>query len=156
MKILLIDDDHESLEALNMILSPTEHECRTFENPVKAIEDFKKNDYDVIITDISMPEMSGIEVLKVSKQINPDIYVILITGYRDLEAAIDAVNNKAFAFFDKPVNVEGLLDTIDLIEEEKKGFKNKEEEYKKISNDLDKLRSTVDELTKIYNSLMNK
>jgi len=153
MNILIIDDDIEILDALRITLEPTGHNFEFFQNPLEAVEVYKQKLHDIIITDISMPEISGIEVLKRARKINSDAYIILITGYKDLNAAIEAVNHQAYAFFDKPVDIEGLLDTIDRIDLEKKGVQNKEEERDKMISEIDKLKKTVDELNNLYNTI---
>ena len=122
MNILLIDDEPEVLdsisEALNLIGFPN----KKFTNPEDAINKYNLEDFDVVITDIRMPEMSGIEVLKSIKSHNPAAKVIILTGYSDVNDAIEAVNNGAYAFFQKPLDTESFMDTLSEIEEELKGI----------------------------------
>lgn len=105
MNILLIDDDSDCLEDLVSALEPAGHRCDKYTHPVKALEMYGGSTYDVVITDMKMPVMNGIEVLKKVREINPEARVIINTGYGDVETAILAVNHRAFAFFGKPIDL---------------------------------------------------
>ncbi|MFC1941674.1 ATP-binding protein [Chloroflexota bacterium] len=71
-----------------------------------------KSHFDAIITDIRLPDVGGMEILELAKEINPDAAVIMITGYASVETAVDAVNQGAYAYFVKPVNPDELKTTI--------------------------------------------
>jgi len=116
MKILLLEDDIACLESLERALKPTGFECKTFHNPVEALKEFKENSYDVVVTDIKMPVMNGIQVLKKVKKMNPETYVIILTGFADVNNAVEALNNDSYAFFRKPINLESFIQVITKIE----------------------------------------
>lgn len=115
MKILIIDDDYYSAKSVQGFLKPLEYETDVYQNPVQALEIFKAKKHDIVITDYKMPELTGIDVLKQIKYISPESFVILFTGYADVDSAIQAVNYGADAFFRKPVEVSRFLETIDKI-----------------------------------------
>lgn len=117
MKLLLIDDDRETLEYLGEILHTIGFTTKQFSDPQRAVEAYRKEHFDVVITDIKMPIMSGIKVLEEVKAYNPKACVILVTGFAELDVAIKAVNHGAFAFFKKPLKSELLLQTLMIVEE---------------------------------------
>ena len=85
MKLLLIDDDLKSLESLSEALSFNGYPIEQYSNPVEAVNAYNEKKFDVVITDFKMPELNGIEVLKKVKEIDPKAYVIILTGFADIE-----------------------------------------------------------------------
>jgi len=73
-----------------------------------AVEDIKIHVYDLIITDLAMPGLGGIDVLRYAKKINPDVIVIIVTGYASLESAITAIKEGAYDYIRKPCKVEEI------------------------------------------------
>jgi len=126
MKLLLIDDQINVISSIKEAIEPAGHDCVMCEKPEQAIRLFKENPFDVVITDYRMPNMNGIEVLKKVQTIRPETPVILLTGYADVNNAIDAVNHGAYAFFQKPIQLKRLLAAIHEIG--KKLHNRKEEE----------------------------
>ena|SRR5437016_14302351 len=104
--LLLIDDDRSIREMLDMLFSKS-HECHTADRAEQALEFLEFQNYDVVITDISMPGLGGVEILRRISQRHPATPVIVITGTDDLFK--DAVLKiGAFAFFSKPFPLSGL------------------------------------------------
>ncbi len=112
--ILLVDDEQNVLNALKRAFIDCDIEIITTTSPVEALETIKKNDsISVIISDNLMPEMSGIEFLQKAKVIAPDTVRIMLTGYADLEAVIDAINKgEVFKFITKPWDDNELVDMV--------------------------------------------
>ena len=106
--LLLIDDDPAVRQMLNLLFSD-EHECHTADRAEQAIEYLESQDYDVVITDISMPGLGGIEILRLIKR-RYTIPVIVISGRADRYQDI-AVRIGAFAFFSKPFDL-GELEKV--------------------------------------------
>lgn len=146
MKFMLIDDDRDCLDGLVSALEPTGHELNVFTVPEEAVQAYLVNAYDVVITDMKMPGMTGIEVLKTIRQLDQDAKVIILTGYGDAETAIAAVNNGAYAFFGKPVVIEELLDTIEKISDEAEVRKQTKEEQERMAQEFSKLKRAYEEL----------
>ncbi|HPG56271.1 MAG TPA: response regulator [Candidatus Wallbacteria bacterium] len=148
MNILIIDDDSGCLDSLSSSLQLYSHNCEAHTNAVKAVEIYRENPskFDLIITDMKMPVMSGIEVLQKALQINKEAKVIIITAYGDVETAILAVNNHAYAFFGKPINFQELLETIERIENEKNEKKLTKEEQTRLIDEYAKLKKAFEEL----------
>lgn len=121
MYILLLDDDVDCLSSLATVLKYAGHQCDEFTISKRAVEAYRRKQYDVVITDMKMPGMDGIQVLKEIRLLDPAARVIIVTGFGDVETAIAAVNNRAYAFFGKPVDMDDLMDTLEKIEGEVNG-----------------------------------
>ena len=111
----------------------------TAENGLEAIHALKNNPFDLVITDLKMPGANGIEVLKKAGEANPDVQVIIITGYASLETAIEAVKTGAYDYITRPfkldemkVVVQNACEKIRLIKENKKLIQNLEDLYRKM------------------------
>jgi DNA-binding NtrC family response regulator len=97
-RIMVIEDEEGMREFLKILLGKERYQVSAFEQGKDAIERFKEETYHVVISDIKMPGMDGIEVLTEIKRIDPSVPVILMTGHASMETAIDAVNKGAFAY----------------------------------------------------------
>ncbi|HOK14271.1 MAG TPA: response regulator [Candidatus Kapabacteria bacterium] len=104
MRVLLIDDDISSLEVLNDVLVLNGFECDAFENPLKAIQHFKRGKYIAVLTDYLMKEMNGIDLMKEIKKIDPDTPVIIYSACDQFNLDEVALKNGATNFFSKPVS----------------------------------------------------
>lgn len=154
MKILLLDDDIDCLDGLATALEPSGHMCDSFTVPEKALDAYQQNQYDVVITDMKMPGMNGIEVLKKIRSLNPEARVIIVTGYGDVETAIAAVNNKAYAFFGKPIDINDLMETLTKIESEISGQTKAKIEHARLAMEYARLKQAYEDLQKLF--LKNK
>ena len=120
MKILILDDKASVNKSLKKAIEPSGHKCTSFQDPILGIESFKKEVYDLVITDLKMPGMNGIEVLEMVKKISPATPVIIFSGYANVEDTVNALNKGACAFFRKPFDVTELLSVLARIENCKK------------------------------------
>jgi two-component system NtrC family sensor kinase len=107
-KLLLIDDEPDILRVLSKSLEADGYEVVCAQNGTEGIAVFEKEKPDIVITDIKMPSMDGIEVLKKVKDQNVDTEVIIITGHGDIENAIEALKHGASDYINKPVRDEAL------------------------------------------------
>jgi len=113
-KILIVDDEPDMLKLLSMIIrEKTSYEVTTTNNPVEALDLAQKNPFDLVITDLKMPGLDGIELLDAVKQVDADIPIIIITAYSSVEAAAEAIQKGGFDFITKPFRKEQILFTID-------------------------------------------
>lgn len=108
-KILVIDDERPILEVLDISLSSEGYDVITAENGAEGLKIFEEQDPKIILTDIRMPGMDGIEVLKRIKASNNEAEVIVITGHGDIDSAISALQHGASDFINKPIRDEVLL-----------------------------------------------
>ncbi len=113
-KILIIDDETDMLVMLEMLITDkTSHEVVTTNNPLEIEELLSNNDFNLVITDLKMPMLDGIEILEIVKKKDPDIPVIVITAFGTLEAAEEAVHQGAYDFITKPFRKEQILVAIE-------------------------------------------
>ena len=113
-KIMIVDDETELLDVLTTFLSK-DYEVITAENGLEAMEMFSIENPVIIITDINMPYMSGMELLKAVKEISPSTEIIIMTGYRTPEVLLEAQVLGAFDCISKPVSIgslQGLLQRV--------------------------------------------
>ena len=104
-RILVIDDEKSMRELLAHVLKRAGYRVNAAENGESGCKLFENDVYDLVISDISMPGLSGIGVLKRLRESSPETPVILITAYGSKETAIEAVKLGAFDYFEKPFNV---------------------------------------------------
>ncbi|MBI3418228.1 MAG: response regulator [Verrucomicrobia bacterium] len=122
-KVLFVDDEEMVLEGLRRMLRPQheEWEMEFVESGVKALELMGHRPFDVIVSDMRMPGMSGVQLLTHIKTERPDSIRILLTGHRDMDTAIDAVNRaEIFRFLTKPVVPENLLPALESAFEQRR------------------------------------
>jgi signal transduction histidine kinase len=107
-KILLVDDEEGIRKVLGISLSDSGYEVFTAESGEEALQIFKEQAPPIVMTDIKMPGMDGIELLRKMKQENPDAEVIMITGHGDMELAIQSLKHEATDFITKPIHDDAL------------------------------------------------
>lgn len=107
-KILIIDDEKPTLRMFTLLLSAYGYEILAAENGQEGVELFKAERPRLVLTDIKMPIMDGIEALKEIKAIDPQAEVIVVTGHGDMDLAIQALNLDATDFINKPLQREAL------------------------------------------------
>jgi two-component system response regulator PilR (NtrC family) len=103
-KILIVDDNQEMRELMEIMFQKEGHDVISEEEPLKAIELCRKKVFDLVITDLKMPKINGIEFLKTIKDHRPDTLVILITAYASGETAINAMKEGAYDYVEKGEN----------------------------------------------------
>jgi len=107
-KILIAEDERGMRDLLAIVLKKEGHDVTLCENGKVAIESIKKDIFDLIITDLKMPGIDGLSVLKTSKELSPDTIVIMITAFGTTETAIDAMKAGAYDYITKPFKVDEL------------------------------------------------
>ena len=111
-KILIIDDERSIRNTLQEILEYEKFEIDTAVDGIEGLEKIKLSAYDVILCDIKMPKMDGLEVLENILKIREDATVVMITGHGSIETAVEAIKKGAFDFIAKPLDLNRLLITI--------------------------------------------
>jgi DNA-binding NtrC family response regulator len=111
-RLLIVDDEAVIRDGLKRILEGQSFTVETCSSGYSAIETMQHHDFDLIITDLKMPGMSGIEVLKSVRTLQPDTPVILITGYASIDSAVEAMKNGASDYISKPFTPDQLLEKV--------------------------------------------
>lgn len=111
--VIVVDDDPEVLKITSLLLNRSGYSTFPCGSAGEALDVLQKNNVDVVLTDIMMPGISGIELLERIHGIDPDIPVILITGFADLDKAIEAIKKGAFDFISKPYDSAYLTHSIE-------------------------------------------
>jgi DNA-binding NtrC family response regulator len=111
-KILVIDDERAIRNTLKEVLEYEKHEVDLAEDGPSGLEMFSANSYDIVLCDIKMAKMDGIEVLQKMYETSSDIPVIMISGHGNIDTAVEAIKKGAFDFLEKPLDLNRLLITI--------------------------------------------
>tara|TARA_B100000929_G_scaffold230928_1_gene187364 strand:+ start:13459 stop:14625 length:1167 start_codon:yes stop_codon:yes gene_type:complete len=113
-KILVIEDEAAIRRVLKKILTEESKDyiVEEAEDGLEAMEKIKEEDYDLVLCDIKMPKMDGVEVLQATKKIKPEIPIVMISGHGDLETAVDTMKMGAFDYISKPPDLNRLLNTV--------------------------------------------
>jgi DNA-binding NtrC family response regulator len=110
--VLVVDDEAVIRDALKRILEGERFSVETCVSGHSAIESLHERDFDLIVTDLKMPGMNGIEVLKAVKTLQPEAPVIMITGYASVDTAVEAMKNGAVDYLAKPFSPEQFLEKV--------------------------------------------
>jgi len=110
--ILVVDDDVQNLALLELLLTETGHRVFAYDNAGAALARLGENEIDLVLTDIKMPQINGLELLGTIHARDPALPVVLMTAYADMESAIDAVKKGAFDFLIKPHTSEQLFHSV--------------------------------------------
>jgi two-component system nitrogen regulation response regulator NtrX len=144
-KILVIEDEASIRRVLKKIISEENdsYHVEEAEDGLLGIEMIKNNDYDLVLCDIKMPKMDGVEVLEKVKKIKPEIPIVMISGHGDLDTAVNTMRLGAFDYISKPPDLNRLLNTVrnaldkkDLILENKRLKKKVSKNYEMIGESV--------------------
>jgi DNA-binding NtrC family response regulator len=118
-KVLLVDDEEEFVETLAERMRSRGMEVATSNSGRDALELVEDEPYDVVVLDLQMPGMDGIEVLERIKRRQPDIQVVLLTGHATVEKGVEAIKRGALEFLEKPIDISTLSEVIHNAKAEK-------------------------------------
>ena len=148
-KILIADDDREIRSLLYEILSDEGYDVNIASDGLEAVELIQKKDFDIILTDLVMPNVDGLEVLKASRSKSENTLVIIITGFATMESTIEATKSGAYDYITKPF----LIEEIRLLVQRASDFlfyknrtKELEDNIKVIEKEKDVLKGEIDVL----------
>lgn len=140
LKVLLVDDESAVLNGIKYILNKhcAEYEVLVAESGIQALEVLKTKEIDVVITDVKMPEMDGVELTKKIREFYPETVVVVLSGYSDFEYVRQCMKNGAYDYLLKPCKYQTIIDILRNIESMvyKRRLKEKETLNKKFLEDL--------------------
>ncbi|MFH1953985.1 MAG: response regulator [Pseudomonadota bacterium] len=108
IRILVVDDDVEIADTVKEFLSNTGYSVTAVSGGREALTRFREGDFQLVITDLKMPEIDGIELLETIKKIDRKVSVVVITGYGTIESAVKAIKLGAYDFIQKPLRLREL------------------------------------------------
>jgi DNA-binding NtrC family response regulator len=120
-KLLVIDDESIVRTSCKRVLSPEGYEVRLAANAFEGIKMMEEEQFDVVLTDLKMPDMDGITVLETIKERWPETQVIVITGYQTVDTAVKSIKLGAFDYIEKPFTPDALLSAVAAALGNKKG-----------------------------------
>jgi two-component system response regulator PilR (NtrC family) len=118
-RILVVDDEKDILDVLSGYLSSQTYSVMTARDGLDALQQFEKGKFDLVISDLRMPNMNGMQLLEEVIKIDKDIIFLMITGFPSIEAAVDAIKKGAYDYITKPFNLEDVKFKIERALEKK-------------------------------------
>ena len=132
--ILIIEDDKNTKEGLKKFLEMEKYNVAAFEKGEEAISYLEQNKIDIILSDMRMPGMNGIEILKKSKKISPSTFVIILTAYGTVDNAVEAMKLGAYDYLTKPLN----LDKLSIVVQRALSYRKLKEDYELLKQEVNK------------------
>ncbi|NOR45859.1 MAG: response regulator [Candidatus Delongbacteria bacterium] len=117
LRILVVDDEENMLNMLKSFFLINEYDCKTATNGLEALEIIENNEIDIVVTDMKMPKMDGMELLKVIRKKHDDISAVIMTGFAEEYTQTEALNLGAEGYITKPFRNKELLLILDRIQE---------------------------------------
>jgi DNA-binding NtrC family response regulator len=149
-KILVVDDDNDGLVLLDFALKSRGWQVVTAASGNTALENFKKETFDLVLLDLRLPDIDGMDVLKQIKETSPETEVIVISGFSSVDKAVEATKEGAFYFIEKPVDLERLF----VLVEKALSIQSKSVEIKQLRDKLTS-RSTYEEIVGKSKAMQN-
>ena len=118
--IMVVDDDNITLKNVRRILEKEGHRVSTYNNPVRALKTLEENCFDILLSDLSMPYLDGLELLEQAKRVHQDLEVIIITGFASLDKAVEATKKGAYHFLAKPFEPAQLREVVNQAIDQKR------------------------------------
>jgi DNA-binding NtrC family response regulator len=111
-KILVVDDEDIVRTSCSRTLSPEGYEIRLAKNGAEGLKMASEERFDLVLTDLKMPDMDGIEVLRIIKEQWPETAVIIVTGYQTVDTAVKAIKLGAYDYIEKPFTPDALITAV--------------------------------------------
>jgi two-component system, OmpR family, response regulator len=135
VRILICDDDKAICDYMQTLLESDGYEVKALSDPLKVEEEVRTGDYHLIILDVMMPKLDGIEVLKRIRKLDSDIAVVMFTGFPNLESAVASMKLDAVDYIKKPFNVEEFREVLARVMRKKGLARTPEEQLHKVIGD---------------------
>ena len=145
VRILIVDDDRAICDYMQTLLERDGYAVKTLGDPLQVEEEVRTGGYHLIILDLMMPKLDGIEVLKRIRKVDSDIAVVIFTGFPNLESAVQSMKLDAVDYIKKPFNVDEFRDVLDRVMKKKGLARTPEEQlHRTIGDTIRNLRKEKD------------
>lgn len=145
LKILIVDDDPSICEYMETFLTQDGYDVRTLSDPSGVVDEVKAGGFHLVILDLMMPKLHGIEVLKRIRKVDTDVAIVIFTGYPSLETAVESMKLDAIDYIKKPFSIDEFREVIQRVIRKKGLIRNPEERlHKVIGETIRGLRKTRD------------
>lgn len=132
VRVLVVDDDKDVCEFMETFLAKDGFEVRTLSDPERAEDEVRIGGYHLVVLDLMMPKMDGIEVLKRLRKIDNDIAVVIFTGYPSIETAVASMKLETVDYLSKPFNPEEFREVLERVRRKKGLLKSPEENLHRV------------------------
>lgn len=132
VRVLVIDDDKSICEYMETFLSKDGFEVKTLMDPSLAAEEVKEGGYHLVVLDLMMPKMDGVEVLERIRKVDDDVAVVIFTGYPSLETAVKSMKLDAVDYLKKPFNPDEFREVVDRVMRKKGLMRTPEENLHRV------------------------
>ena len=132
VRVLVVDDDRAICDYMETFLTKDGFEVKTMNDPSEAAEEVKQGGYHLVVLDLMMPKMDGVEVLKRIRKVDSDVAVVIFTGYPSLETAVQSMKLDAVDYLKKPFNPEEFREVVDRVMRKKGLLRSPEENLHRV------------------------
>jgi len=132
IRVLVVDDDREIREYMETFLAKDGFEVKTLAEPDAAVDEVREGGYHLVVLDLMMPKMDGVEVLRQIRQVDDDIAVVIFTGYPSLESAVESMKLDVVDYLKKPFNPEEFREVLDRVMRKKGLLRSPEENLHRV------------------------
>ncbi len=132
IRVLVVDDDKAICEYMETFLSQDGYEVKVMVDPIKAVEEVRKGGYHLVVLDLMMPGMDGMEVLRHIRRMDSDVAVVIFTGHPSLETAVESMKLEAVDYVKKPFDPETFREVLDRVMRKKGLSRNPEDSLHRI------------------------
>lgn len=119
-KVLVLDDEQVVLDSISRTLGEEDYTVKTFQKGEDALAALKGESFDILMTDMKMPGMDGLQAMEAMKEIDPDLSMVVVTGYSTVDSAVKSMKLGAVDYIKKPFTPEQLTELVDKIMEDRK------------------------------------
>ena len=130
LKILVVDDDRDVCEYLSDFLNREGYQVTTITDPTEALDELKRTDYHLVVLDLKMPKMTGIDLLQQIRRVDGDVAVVILTGHPSLETATASIQHDVSAYLKKPFTSEEFREVLQRIAKKKGLILRREDELR--------------------------
>ncbi len=146
-RILIVDDEPLMCESLKLLLNTDGYDVQTTSQAQQTLELFSKDDFDLVLLDVNLPEINGLQLIDHIKQYSPETFIIMMTGQASVDTTIASLRKGAFDYLRKPFEHEKLLNTVNNAVNQKKLQRDRRHAEEKLRKAHEELEKRVEERT---------